>query len=213
VQSPFRRKSADPVDTVAEDAGTDADGSVTTVAGGRTRAYTPSKRELGQATPKRKQGGRVTEAPPANRREAMKRMRAKQREARSEARAGMIAGKEEFLPPRDKGPERALVRDIVDARRNIASYFLPGALLVIIGSSAAMPFYVQIGANLLWVLLAVGVIVDSFVLTRKIKRLISERFPKAARPAKSHYWYAIMRSLNIRKFRMPATRVKLGDKV
>jgi hypothetical protein len=211
VQSPFRRKSADPVETIAEDA--DADGSVTTVAGSRTRGYTPSKRELGQATPKRKHGGRVAEAPPANRREAMKRMRAKQREARAEARAGMIAGKEEFLPPRDKGPERALVRDIVDSRRNIASYFLPGALVVIIGASAAMPWYVQIGANVFWVLLAVGVIGDSFILTRKIKRLISERFPKAAKPAKSHYWYAIMRSLNIRRLRMPAAKVKLGHKV
>ncbi len=213
MQSPFRRKSADPVDAVAEDADTDADGSVTTVAGSRTRSYTPSKRELGLATPKRKHGGRVVEAPPANRREAMKRMRAKQREARAEARAGMIAGKEEFLPARDKGPERALVRDIVDSRRNIASYFLPAALVVIIGSSAAMPWYVQIGANVFWVLLAVGVIVDSFILTRKIKRLISERFPKAARPAKSHYWYAIMRSLNIRKLRMPGAQVKIGEKI
>jgi hypothetical protein len=213
VQSPFRRKSADPVDAVAEDAGTDADGAVTTVAGNRTRAYTPSKRELGQATPKRKHGGRIVEAPPTNRREAAKRMRAKQREARAEARAGMIAGKEEFLPPRDKGPERALVRNIVDSRRNVASYFLPAALLVIIGSSTAMPAFVQVGANLFWVLLALGVVVDSLLLTRKIKRLITERFPKAARPPKSHYWYAIMRSLNIRKLRMPAARVKLGEKV
>ncbi len=64
-----------------------------------------------------------------------------------------------------------------------------------------------------WVLLAVAVVVDSFLLTRKIKRLIPERFPKAAKPPKSHYWYAIMRSLNIRKLRMPAAQVKLGDKI
>ncbi len=213
MQSLFRRKSSDPVDAVALRDGTEADGTVTTASGARTGAYTPSKRELGQATPKRKQGGRVVEAPPANRREAMKRMRAKQREARAEARAGMIAGKEEFLPVRDKGPERGLVRDIVDSRRNIASYFLPAALLVIIGSSTAMPVYIQVGANLFWVVLAVGVVADSFLLTRKIKRLITERFPKAAKPPKSHYWYAIMRSLNIRKLRMPAPRVKLGQKI
>jgi hypothetical protein len=211
VQLPFLRRSAEPVDAVVEADDTDADGSVTTAA--RSRAYTPSKRELGQTTPKRKQGGRAPEPPPANRREAMKRMRAKQREARAEARAGMLAGKEEFLPARDRGPERALVRDIVDARRNLASYFLPGALLVIIGSSAAMPLLVQVGANVFWILLALGVVLDSFLLTRRIKRLISDRFPKATRPPRSHYFYAIMRSLNIRKLRMPAARVKFGEKV
>ena len=101
------------------------------------KAYTPSKKDLGKVTPKRKAGGRrAAEPPPANRREALRRMRQKQREARAEARAGMMAGKEEYLFPRDKGPERALVRDIVDSRRNVATYFLPGALVVLIGSSA-----------------------------------------------------------------------------
>jgi hypothetical protein len=212
VQSPFRRKSADPVDTVAEDAGIDADGSMTTVSG-RSRSYTPSKRELGRATPKRKQGGRVVEAPPADRREAAKRMREKRREARAEARAGMIAGKEEYLPPRDKGPERRLVRDIVDARRSLGSYALIVALVVVVFSSAAWPVYVQLGANLFFVTFALGVVVDSYLLTRKLKRILSERFPKAARPPKSHYWYGIMRSLNIRKLRMPPAQVKLGAKV
>lgn len=128
----FRRKPAEPTPDPATEAG-DA-----STAGARAKGYTLSKKELGLATPKRKQG-RTAEPPPANRREAMKRMRRKQREARIEARAGMMAGKEEHLLPRDKGPERALVRNIVDARRNVASFFLPVALIVVVGSSGAMP--------------------------------------------------------------------------
>jgi hypothetical protein len=209
VQLSFRRKSAEAAPEPTED----VDSSVVTVAGSRTRAYTPSKRELGQATPKRKAGGRAPEPPPANRREAIKRSRQKQREARAEARAGMMAGKEEFLMARDRGPERALVRDIVDSRRNLASYFLPGALIVILGSSGGMPPWVQLGANLLWVLLAVGVVADSFLLTRRVRRLVTERFPKSTRGPRSHYWYAIMRSLSFRRLRMPAAKVKVGASI
>jgi hypothetical protein len=204
VELPFRRKSADTPVAVEQPA-------VPSVAGAKTRAYTPSKRDLGHATPKRKAGGRAVEPAPANRKEAMKRSREKAREQRAEARAGMMAGKEEYLMARDKGPERRLVRDIVDSRRNAASYFLPGALIVVLGSSGTMPSYVQLAANVFWVLLALSVVIDSFILTRRVRRLVGERFPKA-RP-RSLYWYAIMRSLNFRKLRMPAPQVKLGDPI
>jgi DUF3043 family protein len=206
VQSPFRRKSAEPL-TSQNDA---EESAAVTVASARSRAYTPSK---GKVTPKRKAGGRAAEPPPANRREALKRMRTKQREERAEQRAGMMAGKEEFMLARDRGPERALVRDIVDSRRNVASYFLPGALIVVLGSSGAMPPQVQLAANLFWFLLAVGVVIDSFLLSRKIRTLLEQRYPKSTTKPRSHYWYAIMRSLSFRKIRMPKPRVKIGEKI
>src|SRR5262249_24752467 len=74
----------------------------------RPAPYTPSKKDIGQATPKRRSGGRAAEPAPANRRESYRRMRAKDREARAEARAGAMAGKQGYLPARDQGPERAL---------------------------------------------------------------------------------------------------------
>jgi hypothetical protein len=206
VQTPFRRKSAEPL--TSENAVEES--AAVTVAGARSRAYTPSK---GKVTPKRKSGGRAAEPPPANRREALKRLRTKQREERAEQRAGMAQGKEEFLLARDRGPERALVRDIVDSRRNVASYFLPGALIVVLGSSGAMPPQVQLGANLFWFLLAIGVIIDSFLLSRKIRTLLEQRYPKSTTRPRSHYWYAIMRSLSFRKIRMPKPRVKIGEKI
>ena len=175
------------------------------------RSYTPSKKEQGKATPKRAQGGRKVEPPPANRREAMKRQREKQRQSRLEARAGMMAGKEEYLPKRDQGPERALARDIVDSRRNLASYFIPVAFLLIIGTSGAMPPAVRLGANMLTFAMIAGVIVDSFLLTRRLKNALHAKFPKAL--ARSHYQYAIMRSLSIRRMRIPGPKVKLGQKI
>jgi hypothetical protein len=202
----FRRRVTDLVTTGgAEPVETDSTGQA------RTRGYTPSKKDLGKSTPKRSlPGRRVVEAPPANRREAMRRSRQKQREARAEARAGMLAGKEEYLLPRDKGPERALTRDIVDARRNIATYFLPGAFIVIVGSANSMPAVVRLIANVLWAVLAVAVIVDSFLLARKVRRRVAAAYPKGRTRTS---WYAIMRSVSFRGMRMPAPRVKVGDKV
>ena len=208
MSSLFRRKTEPSVTEEPPEA--EPESGVATVAGARSKSYTPSKKDLGQSTPKRKAGGRAVQAPPTNRREALKRMREKQRESRREAREGMMAGKEEFLPVRDKGPERALVRNIVDARRNAASYFLPAAFIVIIGASQAMPPAVRSAANILWVLIAAAVIVDSVLLTRKIKKLIAERFPKGQ--TSGHTWYAIMRSISIRRMRIPAPQVKLGQK-
>jgi hypothetical protein len=175
------------------------------------RSYTPSKKEQGKVTPKRAQGGRKVEPPPANRREAMKRQREKQRQARLEARAGMMAGKDEYLPKRDQGPERALARDIVDSRRNLASYFIPVAFLLIIGTSQAMPAAVRLGANMLTFTMIAGVILDSFLLTRRLKKAMHAKYPKAL--ARSHYSYAIMRSLSIRRMRIPGPKVKLGQKI
>jgi hypothetical protein len=205
---PFRRKPAadELVSTAVEEVEQQA-------LEPRQRAYTPSKRELGQSTPKRAVGGRRPEPPPKDRKEAARRMREKQREARAEARAGMLAGKEEFLPPRDKGPERSLVRDIVDSRRNAASWFLPGALIVIVGSSGAWPASIRLAANLLWVLLAIAVVIDSIFLSRRIKKILLQRFPKAARPPRSHYFYAIMRAFQMRRLRLPAPKVKVGDPI
>jgi hypothetical protein len=209
VSSLFNRK---PEPSLIEDAtSAGSEKPVASAAGIPRKAYTPSKKEMGQTTPKRKVGGRVVQPPPANRREALKRTRDKQRESRAEARAGMMAGKEEYLPARDKGPERLLVRNIVDARRNAASYFLPAAFIVIIGASQAMPPIVRAAANIFWVLIAAAVIVDSVILSRKVRKLVTERYPKGQ--TTGHTWYAVMRSISIRRMRIPAPQVKLGQKV
>ncbi len=177
----------------------------------KPRSYTPGK---GRATPKRKDAGRrIAEPPPKNRREAYRRLREKDRAERAENRAAMLAGREDKLLPRDRGPERRLIRDIVDSRRNIGTMFFAGALIVIIGSMQSMPVAVQVAANLFWVFLAVAVIVDSFILGRKVRRLLKERFPKTTGRMAGHYFYAIMRAITFRRIRMPAPQVKIGDKI
>jgi hypothetical protein len=218
VPSLFRRKPTDLADRPAAGSAPEPGAESEPSAGSdapRPRGYTPSKKELGVATPKRSaaQRRRAADPPPANRREALKRVREKQRAERAEAMAGMRAGDERYLMARDRGPERALVRDIVDARRTAGTWFFGGALIVLLGSSGAMPPAVQLGSNLLWVLLALAVVLDSILISRKIKRLVQERHPRSTQRMGSLYLYGIMRSITFRRMRMPKPRVKLGEPV
>jgi hypothetical protein len=205
VPSLFRRKS----DHLVEDAV--AETSVEPDAARQSRAYTPGK---GKATPKRPRAGAAREAPPTDRKEAARRTRERERAARAEQRAGMMSGDERYLLPRDKGPERGLVRDIVDSRRTAGTWFFTFAfLLLVISSVKALPGQFVLTANLVWLLLGVGVIFDSILICRKINKLVRERYPKSQQRMGSLYLYAIMRALSYRRFRMPKPRVKIGDKI
>lgn len=205
----FRRKSADlVVEEVEPEAPDDADAA-------RPKGYTPSKKELGVPTPKRTNANRrrAAEPAPANRREAYKRTRERQRADRAERTAGMRAGDERYMLARDRGPERALVRDVVDSRRTIGTWFFGGALIVLIGSSGAMPPTVRLISNMLWAALALGVVADSILISRRVGKLVRERFPKTAQRMGSLYLYGIMRSITFRRMRMPKPKVQIGDTI
>ncbi|WP_433302468.1 DUF3043 domain-containing protein [Actinoplanes sp. CA-030573] len=205
MSSLFRRKSADVVTPSVEEEETSA--------APRPKGYTPSKRELGQVTPKRQSTGRKVNAEaPANRREAMKQVRERQRVERAEAAEGMRQGDERYLLARDRGPERKLVRDIIDARRTVGTWFFGGALIVLIGSTIRIPA-IQLASNVLWALLAVAVIVDSVLIARKVKKLVKERFPKSSVRVGSLQLYGVMRGLTFRRMRVPKPQVELGDKI
>ncbi|WP_122976983.1 DUF3043 domain-containing protein [Actinoplanes teichomyceticus] len=205
----FRRKPADLVE--------DATASVTeqTSVENRRKSYTPSKKELGVVTPKRVQPGRRVQeavAAPANRKEALKQLRQRQRAERAEASEGMRNGDEKYLLARDRGPERSLVRDLVDSRRTVGSFFIAGAVVVMVGSLIRNEVVV-LASNLLWALLALAVVVDSVLIARRIKRVIKERFPKTEQRLGSLYLYGIMRGLTFRRMRVPKPKVALGAKI
>lgn len=202
VSSLFRRKSADatttdPVEEVAP----------STVH--RPKSYTPSKKELGQVTPKRASTARRSGGgAPLSGRE----LREDRRRERAEALQGMRQGDERYLMARDRGPERRLVRDIVDSRRNIGSYFILGALIVLVGSITKIGIVVLV-SNILWFLLAFLMVVDSFLIARRVKKLVRERFPKTDQRMGSLQLYGVMRALQFRRFRTPNPQVSVGDKV
>ena len=199
----FRRKPADPAQgaTVTNDpAGDPAESEVVHA----TRSYTPSK---GKATPKRSDGRRKP-AKPLNKREA----REKAKADRAEAMAGMRAGDDRYLMPRDKGPERALVRDVVDSRRTVGTWFFGTAFVVLLASGTGSPAFTLYG-QLLWFVIGLLTIADTIIICRKIGKLVRERFPKSQVKPRSLYFYAFMRGITFRRLRMPQPRKKIGEAV
>lgn len=208
VPSLFRRKTADESELTTEQA------TVPEVVP-RAKSVTPSKRELGVPTPKRRETVRRTvEAAPADRREQAKRMREKQKQERLEARSGMLAGDEKYLLPRDRGPERALVRNIVDSRRTIGTWFFGMTFVVmLIGFNRSLNSSVYLAANLLFALFALATIIDSVMISRRVKKLVTERFPRTEQRMRSLYLYAIMRAISFRFIRNPKPKVKPGASI
>ncbi|MFI5832781.1 DUF3043 domain-containing protein [Micromonospora sp. NPDC051300] len=198
----FRRKPADLVEDSVTTVTTDEESSAA-----RPRGYTPSKKELGVTTPKRPAAGRRPTAP------ARALTKEEAREQRRTARAEAASEFRREGGPRDRGPERLLARNVVDSRRTIGTWFFGGALIVLVGSNQAMPPIVRLLSNVLWGALALGVLVDSVLISRKIKKLVRARFPKSTEKLGSLYFYAIMRSITFRKMRAPAPRVAIGEKV
>ena len=113
---------------------------------------------------------------------------------------------DKYHMPRDKGPERLLIRDLVDSRRSIGQYFFFIAVAIMFVSSLNTTAQVQQFALLIWVAILILFIIDSIILSRKVKRIVWGRFPKTTQRKVGVYWYAISRSMMFRKMRQPRPR-------
>jgi predicted lysophospholipase L1 biosynthesis ABC-type transport system permease subunit len=122
----------------------------------------------------------------------------------------MRKGEEWALGPRDRGPAKKLARDYVDAHRRPMEFYMYALVVLIIAlfagkSNSAVGSYMQI---FLLVIIAV-IVVDAILLRRSIFKVLHERMPKES--TRGLAFYAIMRALQLRRFRTPAPRLKPGD--
>jgi cation transport ATPase len=170
----------------------------------------------GRPTPKRHeaQGRRPgpPPPPPTTRKEAYKRMREQRAANRGTSRAAAARGDDSYLQPRDRGPVRKLVRDVVDARRNAGSFFLLVAALVLIGNFVPNA-QVRSYTVSIWLVFFLLIIVDSILLGRRIKKTVLERFPNQDHKMKGLVWYGISRATMVRRWRFPKPEVALGAQV
>jgi hypothetical protein len=117
------------------------------------------------------------------------------------------AGDDRHLPMRDRGPVRSYVRDAVDARRSVGEFFLPMALVILILTSLRNAELAALGSAL-WMALVVLVIVDAVALVVRLRRGLTRAYPDTSR--KGAVAYGLMRSMQIRRFRLPPPKVKPG---
>ncbi len=165
----------------------------------------------GAPTPKRNAQVAARKRPlvPEDRKASKAAERAAVQEQRLKMRQALDTGDERFLPLRDKGPQKRFARDYVDARFNLGEYLMFGALVFVIVSllvPAASELMVYVLGGF-WVMF-LAVFVDAFILSRKLKKRLEEKFGDIDRGT---VWYGTMRSLQFRRLRLPKPMVRRGE--
>jgi Protein of unknown function (DUF3043) len=136
--------------------------------------------------------------------------KARAREDRSKQLAAMRRGEDWALGARDRGPAKKLVRNYVDSHRRPMEFYMYALILLIIAlfagkSNHALSNYMQL---FLLAIIAI-IVVDGYFLRRSITKLVHERLPNES--TRGLAMYAIMRALQLRRFRTPAPSVRPGD--
>jgi hypothetical protein len=201
----FRRRSADPPEVLDQD-DQDPKGSAAADRPGVTQSK-------GRPTPKRSEAERGRRQPfnaPADRKAAAQQSRDRDRASRSRRTEAMRRGENWALPRKDQGPVRALARDYVDSRRSFSEYYMFAVLVLVVllfvpklRQSAVVDYAV--------LALLLVIVTESVLVGGRVIRLARQRFPGES--TRGVRMYAAIRGTQIRRLRMPAPRVKPGDKI
>ena len=166
----------------------------------------------GKPTPSRKEAQaklKVSSLSPAASKEAKKALKAQARVRRLETRAAYMRGEESALPLRDRGQARRFVRNYVDQQKSITEYFL--VIIIFVLFLTVIPVAsVQLAAVAIMYSTMIFVAVNGFLMSRKIKKVVAEKFPGES--TKGLGLYGWMRSTQLRRLRAPAPQVGPGSK-
>lgn len=171
---------------------------------------TPSAK--GRPTPSRKEAEAARKArmkKPMTRKEQMQRERKLREERRSKQREALATGKGDYLPVRDRGPVRAMVRDFVDRRLNVAEFLLP-VLLVILALSFVPQAWAQAIVLGVWPAMILGMLLDEIIMVFQLKRELRRRFTDGEK-TKGTTFYAVLRTTQMRRWRLPKPVIGRGQ--
>jgi hypothetical protein len=129
----------------------------------------------------------------------------------TDRRERMMAGEEAYLLPRDQGPVRRYVRDVVDARRNLLGLFMPITLTLLFMTFGVPQLQLYLSPAMLLIVAVMGV--DAVFLGRKVNRMVDAKFPSNT---ESHWkigLYAAQRASQMRRMRTPRAQVERGSSV
>jgi hypothetical protein len=114
------------------------------------------------------------------------------------------------MAARDNTPEKALMRDYVDARFSIGEVLLPSLVIILALSflNTIFPQAAVVGTVVMY-LYILAVLIDLYVMWRGYKRVLTSRLPNAS--SRGLMMYGANRAIQIRRFRIPRPRVKRGE--
>ena len=205
----FRRSRTGPDEgpdqDAANSAGAEPDAGVPPA---RPGAMTAGK---GRPTPKRSDAERRRRQPhtaPRDRKEAARVSRTRQRDDRTRRAEALRRGEQWAMPPRDRGPVKALARDYVDSKRRISEFYMYGLLVLLVLLLIRTPIVQTIVPLVVMVsVLIMGI--EGIFIGRNAKIMAARRLPGES--TRGVGLYSAMRALQIRRLRVPKPRIKPGD--
>jgi hypothetical protein len=106
------------------------------------------------------------------------------------------------MSARERTPEKALMRDYIDSRRNLGEYLLPSVVVIL--AITVLGTYlpnVTLFSTLAMYVFILAVFIDGYLMWRGFKRVLAKRLPGTS--PKGLLMYGMTRSTQIRRFRMP----------
>jgi Protein of unknown function (DUF3043) len=210
----FRRRSAGATDGTSQD----SPGAQSPDGPADTKPRSPAEAAKGRPTPKRSVAEAKRRQPIAGSSRASSGPRTPRTpEDKAKARANRVGryeamrrGEAWALNPRDRGPVRALARDYVDSKRRVSEYYMY-ILVVLLAAVFVRSPAAQAIISPVVLLLILVIVIDATLIRRSLNRLVAERLPGES--TRGLTAYAVMRALQIRRFRVPKPRVGPGDKI
>lgn len=207
----FRRRSAGATDGTAQD----SPGAQSPDGPADTKPRSPAEAAKGRPTPKRSVAEAKRRQPIAGSSRTTAAPRTKEDKAKARTnRAGryeaMRRGEAWALNPRDRGPARALARDYVDSKRRVSEYYMYILVVLLVAVFVRNKTAQEFISPLVLVLIVI-IVIDASLIRRGLRKLMAERLPNES--TKGLTAYAVMRALQIRRFRVPVPRVHPGDKI
>lgn len=132
------------------------------------------------------------------------------KEARQEASKAARTNRMKTMNVREAVPEKALLRDYIDARFTLGEFLLPSLVVILALSflATALPAITTIATVVMYLFILL-VILDVLVMWRGFKKVLATRLPGT--PTRGLLMYGMNRCIQIRRFRMPTPRIKRGE--
>ncbi|MEY2815691.1 MAG: hypothetical protein RJA78_267 [Actinomycetota bacterium] len=158
----------------------------------------------GRPTPTRKEREAANKRPLVGNRskEAREAARQAQRAEREKARKLAIAGDERYLLPRDRGPQRKIIRDVLDNRYTLIEGLMPLMVLFLVVTS----FIDDRGKDVVTVVMILAlfsVTLEAAIINRKSTATIREKLGEDTKLQRGNYFYTITRGMQPRPLRLP----------
>jgi hypothetical protein len=158
----------------------------------------------GRPTPSRKEREAANKRPLVGNKskEAREAERERQKAEREKARKLAIAGDDRYLLARDRGPQRKILRDVLDNRYTLIEGLMPMMILFLIVTSFT-PTTAQNIITLVMILALLTVSVEALVISRKATEVIREKLGADIKLQRGNYFYLVTRGIQPRPLRLP----------